>query len=669
MKKISLLLAFAALLITACESGGGVEEEVGGEQTHKIELAYTYLDVNYEANSYTVSVTATCPWNATSNCEWISVDTKSGDASTEELSFLVECNEGEGERVGVITLQNSNYNLVVELFVFQQAYSPKITIEPNTLNFTADGGTQEVAITANCEYRISGIQEWITLTETDSGFIIDVTANIEAEERYAYIMINNEEYGIYEHISITQDGSAPQISIAPDTINFAGQGGTQEVIITANCIYDVSVTADWLSFIPTDSGIVISASNNYEIGGRSGEVTVSSDKYSLSKTITITQEGLTEEEYAKHLITYTTTDGAVITIWNTYRFEANIISHTYENGIGIIKFDAPITLIPEKAFWGVDSLESITIPDGVMSIDKDAFIGCSSLKNVTIGNNVTSIGHGAFSGCISLTDITFGDNVTEIGERAFYGCRALTSITFGDNVTEIGVCAFENCTSLTSVTIPDSVTTIRKSAFENCSSLTSVTIGKGVITIGEAAFSACTSLTGIEIPDNVTSIGDFAFNGCIGFISIALPNSITEISRYTFCECSNLISVTIPDSVTTINEGAFSYCDNLPSITIGEGVTTIGEGAFMWCHGLTEVTISESVTLIERAAFNGCTGLTTVYCKPTTPPTGNHNMFNGMFTVENPEGRKIYVPRNSVNTYKREMYWMNYLDYIVGYDF
>ena len=45
MKKISLLLAFAALLITACESGGEVEEEVGGEQTHKIELAYTYLDV------------------------------------------------------------------------------------------------------------------------------------------------------------------------------------------------------------------------------------------------------------------------------------------------------------------------------------------------------------------------------------------------------------------------------------------------------------------------------------------------------------------------------------------------------------------------------------------------------------------------------------------------
>ena len=39
-----------------------------------------------------------------------------------------------------------------------------------------------------------------------------------------------------------------------------------------------------------------------------------------------------------------------------------------------------------------------------------------------------------------------------------------------------------------------------------------------------------------------------------------------------------------------------------------------------------------------------------------------------MFTGNDPD-RKIYVPTNSVNAYKREMYWMNYREYIVGYDF
>jgi hypothetical protein len=53
-----------------------------------------------------------------------------------------------------------------------------------------------------------------------------------------------------------------------------------------------------------------------------------------------------------------------------------------------------------------------------------------------------------------------------------------------------------------------------------------------------------------------------------------------------------------------------------------------------------------------------------VYCKPTTPPSGDEYMFN-----DNASGRKIYVPRGSVNAYKNAEYWSDYADDIVGYDF
>ena len=663
MKKLFLLLTLVGIIFTACESGGEVEEEVGGEQTLKLELSCSDLYVNYETNIYTVSVTSTCPWTATSNCKWIVIDNESGDAGTKELSFKVESNSEEDDRMGKIIVKNSDYNLAADLFIFQTAYKPTIIAEPKALHFTADGGTEEVAIKANCEYQIIGVDEWIKLTKTDNGIIIEVPANIETEERFGLIVMNNKEYSIDLTIEVMQDGSAPQIDIETETINFAGQGGTQAVAINSNFKYDVSTTVDWLSYAITESGIEIIASNNFNIDGRSGEITISSEKYNLSKTIKVTQDGLTEEEYAKHLITYTSTDGAVIDAANYYRFGANIISNTYENGIGIIRFDAPVALIGEKAFWNCDNLESITIPNSATSIGKNAFINCSGLKNITIGDNVTSIGFGAFSGCISLTGITIGDNVTEIGERAFFNCSSLESVTMGNNVTEIGVSAFENCTSLTSITIPDGVTTMRERVLKSCSSLTSVIIGKGVTTIGDAAFGACVSLTSLEIPDNVTLIEEHAFYSCIGLISITLPNSITEIKKNTFNGCENLISVTIPDSVTIIRERAFDSC-GLVSITIGNNVTTIENCAFIWCRSLKNVTISENVTLIGEFAFYACTSLAAVYCKPTTPPTGSSNMFNG-----NDPDRKIYVPTNSVNAYKREMYWMNYHQYIVGYDF
>ncbi|MBR3822977.1 MAG: leucine-rich repeat protein [Kiritimatiellae bacterium] len=47
--------------------------------------------------------------------------------------------------------------------------------------------------------------------------------------------------------------------------------------------------------------------------------------------------------------------------------------------------------IPEDAFAGCDSLESISIPDGVCGIGDHTFAGCSSLKSIEIPESVTNV--------------------------------------------------------------------------------------------------------------------------------------------------------------------------------------------------------------------------------------------------------------------------------------
>ena len=125
-------------------------------------------------------------------------------------------------------------------------------------------------------------------------------------------------------------------------------------------------------------------------------------------------------------------------------------------------------------------------------------------------------------------------------------------------------------------------------------------------------------------------------------------------------------------SVTSIGFCAFYYCRGLTSITIPNSVTSIEEYAFYGCYGLTSITIPNSVTSIGDHAFCNCTSLTSVYCKATTPPSGCYDMFSYHFIGYNeifPIGRKIYVPRNSVEAYNSAEGWKNYADYIVGYDF
>ena len=145
---------------------------------------------------------------------------------------------------------------------------------------------------------------------------------------------------------------------------------------------------------------------------------------------------------------------------------------------------------------------------------------------------------------------------------------------------------------------------------------------------------------------------------------IIFDKPITTIGKSAFRGCRNLTSITIPDSVTEIGDGAFTYCWSLTSVTIGNGVTSIEFCAFYGCSSLTSITIPDSVTSIGDYAFSDCTSLTSAYCKPTTPPAGGSRMFDG-----NASGRKIYVPRDSVEAYKSASGWGEYAEDIEGYDF
>ena len=255
---------------------------------------------------------------------------------------------------------------------------------------------------------------------------------------------------------------------------------------------------------------------------------------------------------------------------------------------------------------------------------------------------VTDIGTVFRESSISkFTELEHFTGITSIASHAFFACDNLTSVTIPNKVTSIGNSAFLVCGRLTSVTIPDSVTSIEDNAFRDCSSLPSVTIPNKVTSIGNSAFSGCTSLTSIAIPDSITSIGDYAF-----------------------CYCSSLASATIGNNVSSIGAQAFYSCSSLTNITIPDNVTSIKSYAFMLCRSLTNVTIGNSVASIGKQAFSSCSKLKDVYCKPTTPPSGDEDIFKNSAS-----DCKIYVPTASVDAYKAAAYWSDYASSIVGYDF
>ena len=88
---------------------------------------------------------------------------------------------------------------------------------------------------------------------------------------------------------------------------------------------------------------------------------------------------------------------------------------------GII-FNKDGTKLLFAAFSYFAALDSITIPDSVLSIGDRAFRNCTSLITVVIGYNVVAIGDSAFSFCSKLRDIYVSDTIPPIcGKMVFEG--------------------------------------------------------------------------------------------------------------------------------------------------------------------------------------------------------------------------------------------------------
>lgn len=169
---------------------------------------------------------------------------------------------------------------------------------------------------------------------------------------------------------------------------------------------------------------------------------------------------------------------------------------------------------------------------------------------------VTSIGYEAFSNS-SMTSITIPNGVTSINVRAFDRCRNLTSVTIPDSVESIGASAFNFCVNLTSIALPDSIKSIGNQAFLNCDSLTNITIPDSVTCIANGVFYSCSSLTNITIPSSVKSIGDEAFEGCTALTSITFEGTVAQWDAISFGnEWRNNVPATeviCSDGIVTLN--------------------------------------------------------------------------------------------------------------------
>ena len=346
-------------------------------------------------------------------------------------------------------------------------------------------------------------------------------------------------------------------------------------------------------------------SATYDVTFKPRQFTPSDTICGLTTSVAATGHKLNADDvcqYCNHsFFRYTTSDGKIVAkIRYKEQFGANIVAHSVVDGKCVIEFDAPITKIPDQAFFNNNSLTG----------------------DLVIPNSVTEIGEQAFWNCTGLNGtLTLSSKLGKIGQYAFSGCTGFTgSLKLPSSLTDIGIAAFMNCKYFTSLELPNALSVIPGSAFKGCKGLSgSLVIPDGVKEIGDQAFQNCTGFNGtLTLSNKLETIGVFAFDGCSGFRgSLTLPSSVTTIGKSAFSDCKSFTKLELSNALSVIPNQAFMDCRSLSGeLVIPASVTEIGNNAFYGCQNLSaetgQVTLPKSLKKIGYNVFLNANNIKTV---------------------------------------------------------
>ena len=337
-----------------------------------------------------------------------------------------------------------------------------------------------------------------------------------------------------------------------------------------------------------------------------------------------------------------TEDGTYMLVGMGACTDTNIIIPSTYNSL-------PVTHVSSQAFEDCANLESLFIPEFVVSIDAYGFEECTALKKIdvdannttytsvdgnlykkepmslefyapgktetefTVPNGVVAIGSSAFSASNSLNKIILPDTITSVIRYSFNGCDGLqynvyqNAMYLGSNENPYLVLIKAASTEINSCEINSGTKVIGGYAFNACSNLESISVPDNVTTICAGAFTDCSELTSIKLSGNIKSIEDYLFSGCSSLVSLEIPEGVTHLG-YAFDDCERLSNLSIPSTISSLSDNDVLFGLNSLMYNRYENASYLGNAEnpyVILVRGGSASVIHPDTKIIYKNAFEG----------------------------------------------------------------
>ncbi|MCR4919621.1 MAG: hypothetical protein K5928_07410 [Prevotella sp.] len=236
-----------------------------------------------------VSASPGCEWSITWTDTWIRSISPSTGRGTQNATVTAEVNPSSTtSRSATISVQKTDGTITRTVTLTQSANTEQLSVSPNTLSFTSDGGTSSASVISNTHWTVDGGADWIesiTPMEGDGNgsLTIRTKANLTENNLEATLTLRSSG-GMAVPLKVTQAGMVAKLSVSPTSISATATSATYQIAIETNVAWTAHSNQSWAILSETAGSVSktidIHVADNLLLSPRDADITIS---YSTGK--------------------------------------------------------------------------------------------------------------------------------------------------------------------------------------------------------------------------------------------------------------------------------------------------------------------------------------------------------------------------------------------------
>lgn len=248
------------------------------------------ISIDAVGGTKTTTVNTDVAVTPTTNASWLSLSPGTIPVGQTELRITAQPNSSSANCSAIIQIGSASVTV--------NQNGAKTTVEGNTVKFGANGGTASVTVKSDVTVKSSPSDNWISVSPENipigtTELKITALPNETSSTRSGSVTVGKQK------ISVEQEGQV--LSVSSNNVKFKASANDNKTFnVTSTGSWKINDIPEWLTVTPSEGAegtttVSISTQDNNSTLQRTADLKVEMQKFSLSKSITVTQEGATAD--------------------------------------------------------------------------------------------------------------------------------------------------------------------------------------------------------------------------------------------------------------------------------------------------------------------------------------------------------------------------------------